>query len=65
MKIRYISFSFGIIFLILSYLIKNTLDLNFFDTYYIIEYSFLFKLIAFFAFFVSVILSFKNKNINK
>jgi uncharacterized membrane protein YdbT with pleckstrin-like domain len=65
MKIKSISFIIGIIFLILSYVVKDTLDLNFHDAYYVIEYSFLFKLLAFLAFFVSVILSFKNKNIHK
>lgn len=65
MNARYISFAVGIIFLILSYIVKKTIDINFQDTYYIIEFAFVFKLIAFFAFFVSVILSFKNKNSNK
>ena len=65
MNARYISFAVGIIFLILSYMVKKTIDINFQDTYYIIEFAFVFKLIAFIAFFVSVILSFKNKNSNK
>ncbi len=65
MNARYISFTVGIIFFILSYVVEKSVDVNFQDTYYIIEYAFVFKLIAFFAFFVSVILSFKNKNSNK
>lgn len=62
---RYISFTVGMIFFILSYVVKKTAAINFQDTLYVIEYAFVFKLIAFFAFFVSVILSFKNKNSNK
>jgi hypothetical protein len=65
MNARYISFTVGIIFFVLSYVVKNTGIINFQDTFYFIEYAFVFKLIAFFAFFVSVILSFKNKNSNK
>jgi hypothetical protein len=65
MNARYISFTVGIIFFVLSYVVKKTIDINFQDTYYIIDFAFVFKLIAFFAFFVSVILSFKNKNANK
>lgn len=65
MNARHISFAIGLIFLILSYVIEETVDINFQDTFYIVKFAFVFKLIAFFAFFVSVILSFKNKNANK